>query len=81
MGKSHGDIAQAMGKTIDQMWAEGWFRIIYANNKLYAHNEKMMPNERQKSALIDGAIENHFSHVVYDSGDDERVIWSEFDQL
>ena len=80
-GKSHGDFAQRAGKTIDQMWAEGWLRVIFANNMLYAHNEVSFPNSKQKAALKNAAIENHFSHVIYDSGDDEKVIWSEYDQI
>jgi len=80
-GKSHGDYAQNIGKTIDQMWAEGWMRVIFANNMLYAHNEKIAPNSKQIAALKNAAIENNFTHVVYDSGNDEKVIWSEYDQM
>lgn len=81
MGKSHGDYAQFLGSNIDQMWQKGWARIIYFADKIYAHNEKMPINSNQKKALIDAAIENHMNYVVYDSGDDEKIIWSEFDKI
>jgi hypothetical protein len=80
-GKSHGDFARMTGKTIDKMWSEGWLRVVYINNMLYAHNESMVPNPRQIAALKDAAIENNFTHVIYDSGDSERVIWSEYDKI
>lgn len=81
MGKSHGDYAQSLGSNIDQMWEKGWARIIYFADKVYAHNEKMPLNFKQKNSLIDAAIENNMNHVVYDSGDNETIIWSELDKI
>ena len=48
---------------------------------LFRSNEKMAINAQQTKALIDAAIENHMNYVIYDSGDDEKIIWSEFDKI
>jgi hypothetical protein len=79
---SHGGYAKSKGSTIEDMWKAGYFRINFYGNKLYAHNE-INPNlnHRQKSELINFAVQAGFTHVVIDSGDNEKIIWSEYDPL
>ena len=79
---NHGDYAQRQGTDIEGLWKAGYFRITFYGDKLYAHNEFNVDlNYRQKSELINYAIESGFTHVVVDMGHDERVIWSAFDQV
>lgn len=79
-GKSHGDYSSSVGLNIDQMFLKGWLRITFYSNKIYAHNDKLKSiNYKQKKSLIDLAIENHMSHVILDFGENEKIIWSEFD--
>jgi hypothetical protein len=75
-GISHMDHSYSLGLNIGDMWQKGWFRINYLGDKIYANNEKLFINDRQKKALIDAAIENNMNYIVYDSGEDEKIIWS-----
>jgi len=77
---NHGSWAQSNHNAqIDQMWKKGWFRINYYGTTLYAHNETMPLNQIQTKELIDSAIENHMEKVVWDSGNDEKVLWTAYD--
>jgi len=62
-------------------WKAGWNRIHYAGDSLYCHNEVMPPNERQKRKLIDLAQEIGVNEIVYDGGEDSKIIWSIYDVL
>jgi len=48
---------------------------------LMAHNEKMPPNDKQKKALINLAIECGDTAVEYDYGDDYKTLWSIHDTI
>ena len=81
-GASHAEYAQKsilknQSKTvIEDMWKMGYMRVCFMGAVLMAHNEKMPPNEKQKQALIDLAVECGDAAVEYDYGDDYKVIWS-----
>jgi GH24 family phage-related lysozyme (muramidase) len=83
--RSHGaDAKQFMdeiGDAIMAAWKAGYVRVINSGDSIYAHNEVMPPNERQKRALIDLAKETDSTDVKYDYGDDYKVLWSIHDVL
>jgi hypothetical protein len=76
----HGNITQQRDSVMT-MWKKGWMRIARDGDTIYAHNEVMMPNRKQQKQLEDLAIEQGFSKVVADGGEEYKVIWSEHDQL
>lgn len=78
---SHGADAAKRGTSIEGMWADGWHRVTYVGRMLIAHNEHQGLNERQKQALTDHAIEEGYTHVLHDSGENEKVVWSEHDEV
>lgn len=78
---THDDWAYKQGLRIDDLWKRDWFRITFYAMKIYAHNEIMPLNKKQQAALINLAIEKNFTHVIYDGGEIEKIIWSEYDQM
>jgi hypothetical protein len=69
---------------IMNLWKKGWQRITSSAflSCLYAHNEVMKPNDRQKSRLIDLAKELQFEKVEWDDGEGSyNVLWSIHDVL
>jgi hypothetical protein len=80
-GHTHGSVAAKAGESIESLWGKGWQRVTYIGRELLAHNEAQAPTATQRQALIDHAVEEGFSHVKHDHGEDERILWSEHDQL
>jgi hypothetical protein len=82
---SHGsDAFELTGEVKDpimELWKKGFMRVVHMGNVLIAHNEVVPPTEKQKSALIDLAIQVGDVSVEYDSGNDQKIIWSEHDVL
>ena len=68
-------------KAIDEAWTLGYMRITFQGAVLMAHNEKMPPNDKQKKALINLAIECGDAAVEYDYGDDYKTLWSIHDTI
>ena len=66
-----------------ELWKLGWQRITNSNwmKSIYSHNEKMPPNSRQLKSLKDLAIELNADKVEWDSGNNEKVLWSSHDAL
>ena len=68
-------------KVIDEMWKMGYMRVCFMGAVLMAHNEIMPPNDKQKKALINLAIECGDTAVEYDYGDDYKTLWSVHDTI
>lgn len=68
---------------VAEMWKRGWNRIWHdsLDHCLYCHNEVQVPNEKQKAALIELAMELGFQEVQYDGGEDSSILWSVHDTL
>jgi hypothetical protein len=62
-------------------WKRGWNRIWYNIHTLFCHNEVQFPNDNQKAALIDLAINMNLEKVEYDSGNNSKILWSVHDIL
>lgn len=82
---SHGsDAVKLSGDVKDPImaaWKKGYMRITHMGNGLIAHNEVMPPNDKQKQALINLAMETGDVEVEYDSGEDMKILWSIHDTL
>lgn len=82
---SHGSDALRFTKEIKDpimaLWKMGYMRIVFMGNTLIAHNEVMVPNEKQKNALINLAIEAGDEIVEYDGGEQTKILWSAHDNL
>lgn len=82
---SHGSDAVKITGVIDDpimaAWKRGFMRITHIGNVLYAHNELMLPNEKQKAALINLAIDTGDVEIVYDNGTNDSVLWSKNNSL
>lgn len=63
------------------LWKRGYMRITHMGNILMAHNEVMPPNNKQKSELINLATIVGDVSVEWDDGEDNKIIWSEYDVL
>jgi hypothetical protein len=80
--KSHGTDAWKAGGSmpntdyVDKFWKMGYNRIWYNVHTLFCHNEHMIPNDKQKSALIDLAINLDLQEVEYDGGEEAKILWS-----
>lgn len=66
---------------VQNIYEKGWMRVYYYSKSLYVSNSSQPPNSRQRSELIDLALENGFNEVIWDSEENEKVIWSKEDQL
>ena len=62
-------------------WKRGWNRIHADQHTLFSHNEFQPPNNKQKSALIELAMELGLQEVKYDAGEDYKILWSAHDVL
>jgi hypothetical protein len=69
------------GNAVHSLMKLGWMRITYENTLLYANNGFKPLNSNQKKQLVDLAIENNIQKVVFDNDENERVIWSNEDQM
>jgi hypothetical protein len=82
---SHGsDAVSFTGNQKDPImsaWKKGYIRVVFNGNVLIAHNEVMPPNEKQKSKLIDLAKETGDYSIEYDSGKNQKILWSIHDIL
>lgn len=85
---SHGSDAFKIGggkpneDHIMNLWKKGWQRVTFSKPLgLYAHNEVMMPNEKQKARLIELAQELELEKVEWDAGEDYKVLWATYDFL
>lgn len=74
--RSHMDTASRGNTTIHDMMEAGWNRVIPIGSTLVVHNESRRPSQRQKDALIDHALEEGHDTINYDSGNDDRDIWT-----
>lgn len=82
--KTHGTHeawADANGTTKADLQAAGWMRVTPGGSTLWAANPHRGPNERQKSALVDAAMEHGFDNLSHDNDRAERVLWSNTERL
>ena len=64
------------------LWNRGYLRVTWMyDGTLMAHNEVKFPTEKQLSVLKDMAIEGDHEKIVFDGGDKEKILWSQFDTL
>lgn len=69
------------------LWKRGWNRVTSgmtdAGKTIFVQNEFSIPNDKQKSELINKAEELEYVEVVYIGSDDgkPRTIWSKHDVL
>jgi hypothetical protein len=81
-GMGHSSWAkQFLKKLISEMWEDGWLRIAFYGVDLYAHNEIVAPNEKQKFELINLAIENGMKRVINDNAEDNEIMWTSEDMM
>lgn len=77
---SHGHYASQKLKTnIHELFDNGWMRVIYIGDILYASNDSNVPlNNIQRKNLIDFAIfSRKFKEIFYEGGDGEdKIVWS-----
>lgn len=82
---SHGsDAVKFTGDVKDPImtaWQKGYFRITFMGSILIAHNEVMVPNDKQKASLINLAVETDAEKIEYDGGENQSIIWSIHDTL
>ena len=62
-------------------WRKGFNRIHYYGDTLYVHNEVHYPSDRQIASLIQLALHNDFNKIVFDKGDNEKVLWTRDDMI
>lgn len=80
--KSQGKDFDHGGDHIMGLWKLGWQRITSIRpTGIYANNEVMAPNNVQKKALIDLAIELNYQKVEWDGGDKDAILWTSHDTL
>jgi hypothetical protein len=79
---THGDFAKAFAKNpferenyMENMFQKNWLRLNYYGNSVYAHNSIKCPNEKQMRELKSLAIENNVEKIVWDSEENEKVLW------
>jgi hypothetical protein len=64
------------------LWKKSYLRVTYMyDGSLLVHNEVMMPNDIQMKQLMKIAAEGEHDKIVFDSGDNERILWSVNDTL
>jgi len=82
---SHGQDAYKLTGVNDDpimsLWKKGYQRVVFMGNVLIAHNEVIPPNDKQRQALIDLAIETGDNMVEYDGGEKNAILWSANDVL
>ena len=66
---------------IFELWKKHWNRIWYSGGTLYCHNEVEPPTDKQRVKLIDLAMRIDAVDVVYDYGEDSKILWSIHDVL
>lgn len=82
-GMNHDSWAIKQETNIQTLFEEGWMRIIYIGDTLYACNDAKMPlNQRQKQNLADFAMfSNRFTEIVYDDGERDKIIWTHLNKM
>lgn len=75
---SHSNWALRHNYNINELFDQGWMRVIYIGDTLYVSNDnQILPNFIQKQNLADFAIVNKkFNYIAYDNGNDEKIIWT-----
>ena len=67
---------------IMDLWKKGYLRVTYMyDGSLLVNNEVMMPNDIQMRQLMRIAADGEHDKIVYDSGDNEKILWSVHDTL
>jgi len=66
---------------IMEAWKRGYNRIHYYGKDLYVHNEVHSPNVDQVRKLIRLAMDSEVERIIYDSGNNEKILWSIHDTL
>ena len=79
---SHAGWAEANGYTQDELFKEGWMRVVWIGDTLYLQNGMgVRPNSNQESAIVDYALTSgRFKEVAFDNDLSDRVIWSKEDK-
>jgi hypothetical protein len=67
-------------KSPGEMFKEGWARVQYYGESLYANNDFLALSNRQRSALIDLAIVIGATWLIYEKGDRQQTIWGSGDR-
>lgn len=73
------DIPRGHIDVVETAFTKGWCRITRYGDSVYCHNSVYKPSGKILKALIDSAIEHNMGKIVWDSEDDEKVLWSEHD--
>lgn len=63
------------------MMKKGWHRVVYVSHVLISNNEFVSPNPKQLSALKQLAWNAGFEKLIWDSGEDEKILWTQNDIL
>jgi hypothetical protein len=82
-GLTHAEAAVNNHRTEqDALQKKGWQRVTLGFNDtpLYADNEYMTPNSKQKKALIDHAIEEGHKVIVHSTSQKEHTLWAASDE-
>ena len=78
---THGETARKIFPNskdpIMEMWKLGYQRVTYMyDGSLLVNNELKFPTRQQLNILIDIAYDGNHDRIVYDSGENEKIIWT-----
>lgn len=66
---------------LNEAWDSGWYRVVYYNKTLYAHNDSVLPTSSQRKSLIDLAITEGMDEAMLDHNGTETLVWSSSDKM
>ena len=68
------------GKAYEMLFEKQWLRLTYIGSDLFCHNNKTLPNQKQRKELKDLGIENNMNRVLFDNDEDDyKIIWTSGD--
>lgn len=81
--KTHGDFALLFAKNphekenyLNNMFKDGWLRLTFYGDDVYAHNTINKPNSTQMNELVNRSIEHNIRRIIWDNEDIDKVLWA-----
>lgn len=77
----HSRTSEFFREAQDDLLKKGWQRIATYEKNIMTNNPYFEPNRKQKEELINLAIEQNMSNVIYDNDKNETIIWDKSDKF
>jgi hypothetical protein len=77
----HSRTSQYFKEAQEDLFKKGWQRIATYDKNIMTNNPYVEPNRKQKEELVNLAIEQNMSNVIYDNDKTEIIIWDKSDKF